>query len=77
MADGDYERGRGRELGAIAAELKRLAAAREGRNLLRPIREGRAPARPHEPAEIPRVRTGRPPVKNEDGWVHPTCFRAA
>ena len=46
MADGDYERGRGRELGAIAAELKRLAAAREGRNLLRPIREGRAPARP-------------------------------
>ena len=46
MADGDYERGRGREIGAIAAELKRLAAAREGRNLLRPIREGRAPARP-------------------------------
>ena len=28
MADGDYERGRGREIGAIAAELKRLAAAR-------------------------------------------------
>ena len=28
MADGDYERGRSRELGAIAAELKRLAAAR-------------------------------------------------
>ena len=24
MADGDYERGRGREIGAIAAELKRL-----------------------------------------------------
>ena len=46
MADGDYERGRGRELGAIAAELKRLAAAREGRNLLRPTREGRAAARP-------------------------------
>ena len=46
MADGDYERGRGRELDAIAAELKRLAAAREDRNLLRPIREGRAPARP-------------------------------
>jgi len=46
MADGDYERGRGREIGAIAAELKRLAAVREGRNLLRPIREGRAPARP-------------------------------
>ena len=45
MADGDYERGRGRELDAIAAELKRLAAAREDRNLLRPIREGRAPAR--------------------------------
>lgn len=28
MADGDYERGRGREIGAIAAELRRLAAAR-------------------------------------------------
>ena len=28
MADGDYERGRGREIGAIAAELKRLAVAR-------------------------------------------------
>ncbi len=28
MADGDYERGRGREIGAIAAELKRLAAVR-------------------------------------------------
>ena len=28
MADGDYERGRDREIGAIAAELKRLAAAR-------------------------------------------------
>ena len=28
MADGDYERGRAREIGAIAAELKRLAAAR-------------------------------------------------
>jgi len=46
MADGDYERGRSREIGAIAAELKRLAADREGRNLLRPNREGRAPARP-------------------------------
>lgn len=28
MADGDYERGRGREIGAIAAELRRLSAAR-------------------------------------------------
>ena len=28
MADGDYERGRAREIGAIAAKLKRLAAAR-------------------------------------------------
>ena len=28
MADGDYERGRGREIAAVAAELKRLAAAR-------------------------------------------------
>ena len=36
MADGDYERGRGREIGAIAAELKRLAAAREGRAVARP-----------------------------------------
>ena len=31
MADGDYERGRGREIAAIAARLKRLAAARDGR----------------------------------------------
>ena len=36
MADGDYERGRGREIGAIAAELKRLAAARDGRAAARP-----------------------------------------
>ena len=28
MADGDYERGRGREIGEIAAELKRLASTR-------------------------------------------------
>ena len=28
MADGDYERGRGREIAAVAAELKRLAAVR-------------------------------------------------
>ncbi len=28
MADGDYERGRGREIAAVATELKRLAAAR-------------------------------------------------
>ena len=28
MADGDYERGRTREIGAIAAELRRLSAAR-------------------------------------------------
>ena len=28
MADGDYERGRGREIAAIAARLKRLAASR-------------------------------------------------
>ncbi len=36
MADGDYERGRSREIGAIAAELKRLSAAREGRAPARP-----------------------------------------
>ena len=47
MADGDYERGRGREIGAIAAELKRLAAAREGRNLLRPEQDALVPAPPH------------------------------
>ena len=54
MADGDYERGRSREIGAIAAELKRLAAAREGRAAARPstgetpvvpVWEGRAAAR--------------------------------
>lgn len=44
MADGDYERGRSREIGAIAAELKRLAAARSANNA--PCRrEGRVPAR--------------------------------
>ena len=31
MADGDYERGRGREIAAIAARLRRLAAERDGR----------------------------------------------
>ena len=44
MADGDYERGRGREIDAIAAELKRLAAARSASAPYQ--REGRAPARP-------------------------------
>ena len=29
MSDGDYERGRSREIGAIAAELKRLKRVRE------------------------------------------------
>ncbi len=28
MSDGDYERGRGREIAAIAARLKRLASSR-------------------------------------------------
>ena len=42
MADGDYERGRGREIGAIAAKLKRLAAARA--NGARPLQ-----SRQHEP----------------------------
>ena len=36
MADGDYERGRGREIGAIAAELKRLAAMRRDGAAARP-----------------------------------------
>ena len=36
MADGDYERGRGREIGAIAAELKRLAATRKDGATARP-----------------------------------------
>ena len=44
MADGDYERGRAREIGAIAAELKRLAAARSASAPYQ--REGRAAARP-------------------------------
>lgn len=35
MADGDYERGRGREIGAIAARLKQLAAARQASALVR------------------------------------------
>ena len=67
MADGDYERGRGREISAIAAELKRLAAAREGRNLLRPTREGRAPARPPT-GETPVVPV-RPQIFVLNGWA--------
>jgi pimeloyl-ACP methyl ester carboxylesterase len=51
VADGDYERGRGREIGAIAAKLKRLAAAREGTTAtgetpVVPAGEDRAAARP-------------------------------
>ena len=58
MADGDYERGRGREIGAIAAELKRLAAAREGLN----GRDARCPS-----AEGPRL--PRPHVFVLNGWA--------
>ena len=43
MADGDYERGREREIGAIAAELKRLAAARS-----RPAAAEAASAKEHQ-----------------------------
>ena len=43
MADGDYERGRGREIAAVAAELKRLAAARSASVPCQ--REGRASSR--------------------------------
>ncbi len=58
MADGDYERGRSREIGAIAAELKRLAAAREGLN----GRDTRCPS-----AEGPRL--SRPQVFVLNGWA--------
>ena len=40
MADGDYERGRGREIAAIAARLKRLAAARDGREAVSASMDG-------------------------------------
>ena len=53
MADGDYERGRGREIDAIAAKLKQLAAARAGRapyhcegRACRDLREDCVPACP-------------------------------
>jgi len=53
VADGDYERGRGREIAAIAARLKRLAAERDGRKAVPPSVSGAsrpgavsAPARP-------------------------------
>ena len=57
MADGDYERGRGREIGAIAAELKRLAAVREGLN----GRDARCPSA--EGARLP------PSVFVLNGWA--------
>ena len=37
MADGDYERGRGREIAAIAAELRRLAAGRTSATCETPV----------------------------------------
>ena len=61
MADGDYERGRGREIGAIAAELKRLAAAREGRN----GQDARCPST----GAAALVAAARPPVFVLNGWA--------
>ena len=55
MADGDYERGRGREIGAIAAELKRL---RNGRD-----------ARCPSAGAAALVAGGRPPVFVLNGWA--------
>ena len=56
MADGDYERGRSREIGAITAELKRLAAARESLN-------GQDARCPSAGAAV------RPPVFVLNGWA--------
>jgi len=57
MADGDYERGRGREISAIAAELKRLAAARASSRLPVLVLNGWA-ASPHawDLCRFPRTR---------------------
>ena len=44
MADGDYERGRGREIAAIAAKLKRL---RNGQDARCPSTGGPRLSRPH------------------------------
>ena len=91
MADGDYERGRGREIGAIAAELKRLAAAREGRAVARPpvfVLNGWAASphawdlcgfmRPRGSAALPTGTTGVSPVeKTGTTGVSPVAPHAA
>ena len=60
MADGDYERGRGREISAIAAELKRL---RNGRDARCPsVRNG-------QDARCPSAGAARPPVFVLNGWA--------
>ena len=53
MADGDYERGRGREIAAIAARLKRLAAARDG----------------HAAVPTPVAGASRPGILVLNGWA--------
>lgn len=60
MADGDYERGRSREIGAIAAELKRLAAARASGDCNE--RDARCPS-------AGGVRLSRPHVFVFNGWA--------
>lgn len=67
MADGDYERGRGREIGAIAAELKRLAAAREKRAADRMTAEAPDCSSQHGETSEPAAATAMPDTSRPNG----------
>ena len=66
MADGDYERGRGREIDAIAAELKRL---RNGRDARCPSVCNGQDARCPSAGASALVAAARPPVFVLNGWA--------
>ena len=66
MADGDYERGRGREIDAIAAELKRL---RNGRDARCPSVCNGQDARCPSAGAAALVAAARPPVFVLNGWA--------
>ena len=71
MADGDYERGRGREIGAIAAELKRLAAARLSARSASGPYQGTLVGSPRRGDRLVErvVSNARPPVFVLNGWA--------
>jgi pimeloyl-ACP methyl ester carboxylesterase len=66
MADGDYERGRGREIDAIAAELKRL---RNGRDARCPSVRNGQDARCPSAGAAALVAAVWPPVFVLNGWA--------